>query len=192
MGTFGGPDVVTDGLVFAIDAASARSYPGSGTTATSLEGGVNGTLINGITFDSANGGSWEFDGVDQEITAPLTQTFTSALTVETWYKSTDSSRSHLWSFGTSNANSLFMNINDSGFTAWVFWQGGGSNAVRYSTPQLMDGEINQLVFVHEGSTNKLYFNGVLLTPSSTIGTQSFGSGIDGASYAIGDLSLIHI
>ena len=50
----------------------------------------------------------------------------------------------------------------------------------------MDGEINQLVFVHEGSTNKLYFNGVLLTPSSTLGTQSFGSGIDGASYAIGD------
>jgi len=183
MGTFGGPDVVTDGLLFAIDAASARSYPGSGTTATSLEGGVNGTLINGVTFDSANEGSWEFDGVDQSITVPLTQTFTSALTVETWYKSTDTARSHLWNFGTSTANSLNMNINDSGLTAWIYWQSGGSNAIRYSTPQLMDGEINQLVFVHEGSTNKLYFNGVLLTPSSTLGTQTF-SGIQGSSYNI--------
>ena len=181
----------TGGIITTVNGYTIHTFTSSGTFllvdfVSNLVGSPSGTLINGITFDSANKGSWEFDGVDQEITAPLTQTFTTALTVETWYKSTDSSRSHLWSFGTSSANSLFMNINDSGLTAWIFWQGGGSNAVRYSTPQLMDGEINQLVFVHEGSTNKLYFNGVLLTPSSTIGTQSFGSGIDGASYAIGD------
>ena len=185
MAYFTGPNIVTDGLVFAIDAASARSYPGSGTTATSLKGGINGTLINGVTFDSSNEGSWEFDGVDQKITAPLTQTFTSALTVETWFKSTDTSRSHLWNFGTSASNNLNMNINDSGRTAWVYWQSGGNNRVEYTTPQLMDGEINHLVFVHEGSTNKLYFNGVLLTPSSTAGTQTF-SGIPGASYNIGN------
>ena len=67
-------------------------------TATSLKGGINGTLINGVTFDSSNEGSWEFDGVDQKITAPLTQTFTSALTVETWFKSTDTSRRSLMEF----------------------------------------------------------------------------------------------
>jgi hypothetical protein len=185
MAYFTGPNIVTDGLVFAVDAASARSYPGSGTTATSLKGGVNGTLINGVTFDSSDGGSWEFDGVDQKITAPLTQTFTTALSVETWFKSTDTSRSHLWNFGTSASDNLNMNINDGSQTYWIYWQSGGSNAIRATSPQLMDGSINHLVFVHEGSTNKLYLNGELLTPATTSGTQTF-SGIPGASYNIGN------
>ena len=32
MAFFRGPNIVTDGLVFALDAGSPRSYPGSGTT----------------------------------------------------------------------------------------------------------------------------------------------------------------
>ena len=32
MGAFGGPDIVTDGLVLALDAGSERSYPGTGTS----------------------------------------------------------------------------------------------------------------------------------------------------------------
>ena len=32
MGFYRGPNIVTDGLVFAVDAGSTRSYPGSGTT----------------------------------------------------------------------------------------------------------------------------------------------------------------
>ena len=180
----------TGGNVTTVDGYTIHTFTSSGTFllvdfVSNLVGSPPGTLINGVTFNSANKGSLGFDGVDQKITAPLTQTFTSALTVETWYKSTDTSRSHLWNFGTTSADNLNMNINDSGLTAWIYWQSGGGNAVRYSTPQLMDGEINQLVFVHEGSTNKLYFNGVLVTPSSTIGTQTF-SGIPGASYNIGN------
>ena len=36
MGFYRGPNIVTDGLVFAVDAGSERSYPGSGTTTTDL------------------------------------------------------------------------------------------------------------------------------------------------------------
>jgi hypothetical protein len=54
MGFYRGPNIVTDGLVFAVDAASARSYPGSGTSTTSLVGTSVGTLTNGDGFDSAN------------------------------------------------------------------------------------------------------------------------------------------
>ncbi len=36
MGAYGGPDIITDGLVFAIDAGSTRSYAGSGTTGIDL------------------------------------------------------------------------------------------------------------------------------------------------------------
>ena len=57
------PKIVTDGLVFAVDAANKKSYSGSGTVWNDLSGnGNNGTLINGPTFDSENGGSINFDG----------------------------------------------------------------------------------------------------------------------------------
>ena len=59
-----GPSIVTDGLVFYVDAANNNSYPGSGTTWSDLVGSNDGTLTNGPTFDSANAGSVVFDGVD--------------------------------------------------------------------------------------------------------------------------------
>ena len=67
MGAYGGPDIITDGLVFAVDAGSERSYPGSGTVATDLVGSSNGTLTNGVGFSSSNGGYWDFDGTDDYI-----------------------------------------------------------------------------------------------------------------------------
>ena len=63
-----GPDIVDDGLIYAIDAGSERSYPGSGTAVTAITGIGNGTLTNGVGFNSANGGSWTFDGADDYIT----------------------------------------------------------------------------------------------------------------------------
>ena len=68
MGTFGGAQpIVTDGLVFAVDAANYQSYPGSGTTWGDMVEGNDGTLINGPTFDSGNGGSIVFDGSDDYV-----------------------------------------------------------------------------------------------------------------------------
>ena len=69
MGAYGGPDIITENLTFALDAGSERSYPGSGTTTTSLVGSNTGTLTNGVGFNSGNGGTWDFDGVDDYITA---------------------------------------------------------------------------------------------------------------------------
>ena len=67
-----GPDIVTRGLVLALDAADKRSYPGSGTTWFDLVNSYNGTLTNGLTFDSGNGGSIEFDGTDDFVNGPAT------------------------------------------------------------------------------------------------------------------------
>jgi hypothetical protein len=65
MGFYRGANVVTSGLVLALDAANTKSYPGSGTTWSDLSGNGNtGTLTNGPTFNSANGGSIAFDGID--------------------------------------------------------------------------------------------------------------------------------
>ena len=60
-----GPTIVRDGLVLALDASDRNSYPGSGTTWRDMSGNSNnGTLTNGPTFNSANGGSIVFDGSD--------------------------------------------------------------------------------------------------------------------------------
>jgi hypothetical protein len=57
--------IVKDGLVLNLDAAKKDSYPGTGTTWRDISGNQNnGTLVNGPTFDSGNGGSIVFDGVD--------------------------------------------------------------------------------------------------------------------------------
>jgi len=62
------PKVVTEGLVLYLDAANTKSYPSSGTTWSDLSRtGVNGTLINGPTFNSGNGGSIVFDGVNDYV-----------------------------------------------------------------------------------------------------------------------------
>jgi hypothetical protein len=68
MGVYGGPDIVTDGLVLALDAKNPKSYPESGTTWYDLSGvGNDGTLTNGPTFESTNGGSIEFDGTNDYV-----------------------------------------------------------------------------------------------------------------------------
>jgi hypothetical protein len=63
MATFTGPNVVSQGLVLALDAGNSKSYPGSGTTWSDLSGnGNNGTLVNGVGYNSSNLGSLVFDG----------------------------------------------------------------------------------------------------------------------------------
>jgi hypothetical protein len=63
------PKIVTDGLVLALDAGNTKSYPGTGTTWFDKSGRENnGTLTNGPTFSSGNGGSIVFDGVDDAAT----------------------------------------------------------------------------------------------------------------------------
>ena len=60
--------VVTDGLVLNLDAGFTPSYPRSGTTWYDVSSdGNNGTLTNGPTFNSDNGGSIVFDGTNDYV-----------------------------------------------------------------------------------------------------------------------------
>lgn len=94
-----GQKIVTNGLVLNLDAAQLRSYPTSGTTWTDLSGqGNNGTLVNGVGFNSDNGGGLTFDGVNDYVSLSNdTGIGTSSFTCES-----------IVSFGaTGNINSLF-------------------------------------------------------------------------------------
>lgn len=82
------PRVVTNGLVFYLDAANTRSYSGSGLTVNGLVGGIGGTLINGTGYTSANNGTFIFDGTNDYILSnAITQNNNaSALTWVVWAK----------------------------------------------------------------------------------------------------------
>lgn len=88
MGIARGPKIVTSGLVLALDAADKLSYRGSGTTWRDLSGNNNtGTLTNGPTFSTGNMGSISFDGTDDYVTSPSSNSFafgTGDFTLEIW------------------------------------------------------------------------------------------------------------
>lgn len=89
MGLGHSPRIVTDGLVFCVDAANARSYPGTGTTWTDLKGGNIGALTNGPTFDGDNGGSIAVDGTNDYVSFSNSSNLspTDEITISVWYNS---------------------------------------------------------------------------------------------------------
>lgn len=92
MGLSHSPKIVTNGLVLCLDAGNTKSYPGSGTTWSNLSGtGNNGTLTNGPTYSSTNGGSLIFDGINDYTTVASASSLnfsTAIFTTEVWVKIT--------------------------------------------------------------------------------------------------------
>jgi hypothetical protein len=65
MGIRRGPNIIMDGLVFAVDAANPSSYvSGSTTWKDQTINGRDNTIANGPTYETANGGGLIFDGVN--------------------------------------------------------------------------------------------------------------------------------
>ena len=78
MGAFGGPDIVTDGLVYVVDPASERSYPGSGTVVYPMvAANNNNAALNGsITYTAGSQGGFNFNGPTTYDYISLTETVT--------------------------------------------------------------------------------------------------------------------
>ena len=102
------PRTVTDGLVLCLDAANTKSYPGSGTTWTDLSGNSNtGTLTNGPTYSSANGGSLVFDGVDDFINCGSGIALSGSWTISAFFRSSVSSTTQIIIARTGDASTSF-------------------------------------------------------------------------------------
>ena len=111
MGVHGGPNIVTDGLVFAVDSANKGSYPGSGTTVTDITGNTTGTLSgtsgdnNSPQFQNTNNGIFNFDGTDDNISLGSLTSFQSdidtsnAFSISLWLKTSNTSTDNLILFG---------------------------------------------------------------------------------------------
>ena len=104
---------ITDGLVINFDATTLLSYPRNGTAWNDLtNNNTNGSLINGLTFDSDNrfDGYVNFDGSDDYVQVNNwdRSSTTNTYTVEMWAR---------WRAGSSD---MFM-----GFTTYDIWTSGG-------------------------------------------------------------------
>ena len=86
------PRITKSGLVGNWDAGDPASYVG-GDTCKDIANGTEATLEGGITFNSANGGYWEFDGTDDYIQCSTNSVLQpQSFSVEAWAKeSTDPS-----------------------------------------------------------------------------------------------------
>jgi hypothetical protein len=124
MGIGYNPKIVTDGLVLCLDAANRKSYSGSGNTWTDLSGlGTNGTLTNGPTFSSGNGGSLVFDGINDYVSVTMPNPF--AETIIVWVKSnTTNWNEYGWitSSRTQNGHIIHPNIGTKTVDFFVFNQ----------------------------------------------------------------------
>ena len=77
-------------LVLNLDAGNIASYPGTGTLWTDLSiYGNNGTLVNSPAFDSSNGGSIVFDGVNEYVNCGNASNLQITVgTISVWVKTT--------------------------------------------------------------------------------------------------------
>jgi hypothetical protein len=169
MGIAYNPRIVTDGLVLCLDAGNSKSYPGSGTTWTDLSGnGNNGTLTNGPTYSSDNGGSIVFDGVNDYIS--LGKSFIStgeigsgdiSYTLEAWFNYSGTPG------GTTSGWSLIGNASQYGIGMQLMGNkinfGYRSNSNFYSTSTLSAGNWYHVVCTREAGNstylNRIYING---------------------------------
>lgn len=162
-------NIVTDNLVFNLDCSQKSSYPGSGSTWYDLSGnGVNGTLTNGPTYNSANGGSIVFDGTnDYTQFSSLPQGFQAGMTnysISIWFKLNATIEAPLLEMGTtSNDFQRIMFWLTSGNPNRLYALGAGSNSqYRFSSVYLSQNTIYNAVYTynHTGTVSKLYINNV--------------------------------
>jgi hypothetical protein len=124
MSVNGGPNGIESGLVFSLDAADRTSYSG-GTTWYDLVGNNNGTLTNGPTFSSVNGGTLVFDGTNDYIDCGNGPSFqiVGSITTETWINfSSLNNNSDL------NLISKYSNAGGSNYQGWIMFKSTGNYA----------------------------------------------------------------
>ena len=180
-----GPRIVTNGLIFSVDAGNNKSYPGTGTTWYDLSGNNNnGTLINGTAFNSSNVGSFYFDNSNDYVSIPYNSIFntTAGLTIEALVKFSGNSDDFIFEKGNVNTQySLFSHSTDIVFRTYH----SGDGSYHTQNPQkssvgVTNGQWHHIVGSWDGSVKRIYVDGVLrnsVSKGNALVTQTTGSAI---------------
>ena len=184
------PKIVTNGLVYALDAANTKSYPGSGTAAYDLTGtATSSTLQNAVAYTAGNGGAFDFDGTNDYIGISFSsQPATSQITIIGWvYPDQDATtngrtRGSVWG----GPGAMYMGL----------WPNGsaGSSAIHVGVqtasgrPTIQTGTIytnqwSMLSMAYNGSSTTTYLNTSVVSTSSQTGNILSGTGYYVGTYA---------
>ena len=169
MGVSAGSDLIQDGLVYSVDATDKNSYPGSGTAWNDLVHKNNGTLTNGPTFVSAVGGTdyINLDGTNDHIevgnVAEIKTAINETFSICFWVRPNTGGSGYRCVFGFMNGdNTAGGGIETaSGTRRYKFWVADDNNwAGPECTSDSTDNVWCQIVGTSDGSTLRIYFNGV--------------------------------
>jgi len=185
------PRIVTDGLVLCLDVGNTKSYPGSGTTWTDLSGnGNNGTLTNGPTYSSSNGGSLVFDGTNDYFAL-------NSRNIQIEFQPTQSFSAFCWVYNlTDSLGFIIGNIYGNGTNAtprgWEMIRGGSSTiSVKLLSSGSIGTNIQYTLDYPTNFTNKWSYIGYTYTspgyaPSSIgVNMDSINFYLNGSLYTTG-------
>jgi hypothetical protein len=191
MSTQYSPKIITDGLVFTIDAANTKSYTSGSTIVSSLINNYTGSFTNGTSYTSSNGGVFTFDGINDYITISNPQQLNpdvGSFSLEVWCKTNqqtignvalEARGTSLWGillaldypYG-SKKITLFVNPNDQ----------ASQKTYSSTTAPAVTGSWQHIVTTLNRTTNTIffYYNGIQTGNSATL---SFTGSVDpGSSY----------
>ena len=170
------PKIVTNGLVLCLDAANTKSYVSGSTAWTDLsQGGNNGTLTNGPTFNSSNGGSIVFDGVDDRVSRTTNINTGQNFTVNAWiYPTLLGTTRRAVAISSNNYTSLngwFFSTAGANTNNTFFLSIGSDNAYRVALANTLS--LNQWAYIsavcqNGGGSINLYKNGIETSYAVTV------------------------
>jgi hypothetical protein len=168
------PNLVTNGLVLCYDPANTKSFVSGSTTLFDLTSSKDdGSLINGPTFNSENGGSIVFDGTNDLVQGSGISNITS-FTISIWFKMTgpgstggasNTIYNSLFGINSGNRRILVASSANTGQTeGTILVQMGGSNY--FSTSLTVTNVWNNVVYTFSPNIATLYINGIIQTTQS--------------------------
>jgi len=153
------PSIITNGLVFYIDAANPRCYPGSGTDLTDTISNITPTLNGGVGFNTSNYGIFTFDGSNDYINFGNSNNVKLTVgTISAWVKATSPGGGFRGIMAKQYAYGLFYSN-----SVLVAYDWGGS-ATRTTGVNIADGNWKNVVMSFQSAVSngtKIYINGVL-------------------------------
>jgi hypothetical protein len=163
---------VTGGLIAHLDAANISSYPQSGSGWEDIFGtGYHYTLGEDATFDSANGGSINFQNESSATSLNFGSNFLDNFTYEVWINS-DSLNGNLLSERDGGGWTVSLIGIVDGEVRVGFWVGG---TAYIGIGEITTGSWNQVVIKYSGNTLTGYINGVLGNSESNLEKQYPGN-----------------
>lgn len=163
------PKYVKSGILMDLNAGFLGSYPGSGTAWYDLSNsGNNGTLTNGPTYSSANGGTIVFDGTNDYVDCGGGMNHgTGPFTYEAWANTDSITGGYGWIIGKAGYN---MGLNRYNNVVQFFLYNSTGSLYAESVYILSIGTWWHMVGTFDGSTIRLYVNGSQYGSGQNIGT----------------------